>query len=164
LIFNRFLAPMPLIDYEFCDGALRCVIGTHSPIPPDLHGGEIHNATLRLQDAAMLRGRQKKTLSKSVPTIFRQSCVVDVLAAPPDAIDGSGANTRVFKIDGQGTIHIVPVQLGMETARQVEIQQGVSESDLVVAGRRAGLKEGDRVSPVMATFVNAGGKHADVSH
>jgi RND family efflux transporter MFP subunit len=83
----------------------------------------------------------------------------DVLAAPPDAIDGSGANTRLFKIDGRGTIHIVPVQLGLETAQQVEIQQGASEGDLVVAGRRAGLKEGDRVSPVMATFVNAGGSH-----
>lgn len=87
----------------------------------------------------------------------------DVLAAPPDAIDGSGANTRVFKIDLQGTIHLVPVQLGMETARQVEIQQGVSEGELVVAGRHAGLKEGDRVSPVMATFLNAGGNHAGVS-
>jgi RND family efflux transporter MFP subunit len=82
-----------------------------------------------------------------------------VLTAPPDAIDRSGANTSVFKIDPRGTIHIVPVQLGMETARQVEILQGVSEGDLVVAGRRAGLKEGERVSPVTATFVNMGGNH-----
>jgi RND family efflux transporter MFP subunit len=77
-----------------------------------------------------------------------------VLAAPPDAIDGTGTDTRVFKIDPRGDIHIVPVQLGIETAQQVEILQGVTEGDLVVAGRRAGLKEGDRVSPVMAAFVN----------
>jgi multidrug efflux pump subunit AcrA (membrane-fusion protein) len=78
-----------------------------------------------------------------------------VLAAPPDAIDGTGANTKVFKIDAQDIIHIVPVQVGLETARQVEIRQGVSEGELLVAGRRTGLKEGDRVKPVMATFVSA---------
>jgi multidrug efflux pump subunit AcrA (membrane-fusion protein) len=82
-----------------------------------------------------------------------------VLTAPPDAIDGTGANSRVFKIDRQGMIHIVPVQIGLETARQVEIQQGVSEGELVVAGRRAGLKEGERVSAVMAAFVNMERSH-----
>jgi RND family efflux transporter MFP subunit len=79
----------------------------------------------------------------------------DVLAAPPDAIDGTGANTRVFKIDPQGVIHIVPVQIGLETARQVELREGVNEGDLVVAGRRAGLTEGEKVRPVTAAFVNS---------
>ena len=53
----------------------------------------------------------------------------NVLAAPPDAIDGIGANTRVYKVDAQGIIHIVPVQVGLETAGQVEIRQGVDEGD-----------------------------------
>lgn len=79
-----------------------------------------------------------------------------VLTAPPDAIDGTGANTRVFMVDSQNTIHIVPVQLGIETARNVEIRQGVKEGDLLVAGRRAGLKEGDRVRTVAANFLNPG--------
>jgi RND family efflux transporter MFP subunit len=78
-----------------------------------------------------------------------------VLTAPPDAIDGTGTNTRVFTIDPQGLIHIVPVRLGLETAREVEIKEGVHEGEMVVAGRRGGLKEGERVTPVTATFLNA---------
>lgn len=78
-----------------------------------------------------------------------------VLAAPPDAIDGIGAGTRVFKVDSQGVIHIVPVQVGLETAGQVEIRQGVSEGDTLVAGRRTSLKDGDRVRPVGAAFLSA---------
>jgi RND family efflux transporter MFP subunit len=79
----------------------------------------------------------------------------NVLAVPPDAIDGIGANTRVYKVDAQGIIHIVPVQVGLETAGQVEIRQGVEEGDRIVAGRRNGLKEGDHVKPVVAAFLNA---------
>ncbi len=79
-----------------------------------------------------------------------------VLAAPPDAIDGIGANTRVYKVDAHGVIRIVPVVVGLETAGKVEIRQGVEEGDMLVAGRRAGLKEGDHVKPVGAAFLNAG--------
>lgn len=78
-----------------------------------------------------------------------------VLAAPPDAIDGIGADTRVYKVDPQGEIRIVPVQVGLETAGEVEILHGVSEGDMLVAGRRTGLKDGDRVKPVVAAFLNA---------
>ena len=78
-----------------------------------------------------------------------------MLAAPPDAVDGTGTDTRVYKVDTQGVIHIVPVEVGLETAGQVEIRQGVEEGDMVVAGRRGGLKEGDRVKPVSAAFLNA---------
>ncbi len=79
----------------------------------------------------------------------------NTLAAPPDAIDGTGANARIYQITPTGTIHIVPVQLGLETAQQVEILQGASEGQLLVAARRGSLKEGDRVKPVMNTFVSS---------
>jgi RND family efflux transporter MFP subunit len=77
------------------------------------------------------------------------------LVVPPDAIDGSGVAARVFAITPENAIHIVPVKTGIETARQVEILQGVSEGDMLVAGRRGGLKEGDRVKPIVASFLNA---------
>ena len=79
----------------------------------------------------------------------------NTLAAPPDAIDGTGANARIYQITPNGTIHIAPVQLGLETAQQVEILQGASEGELLVAARRGSLKEGDRVKPVMNTFVSS---------
>lgn len=81
----------------------------------------------------------------------------DALVVPPDAVDGSGAAARVFSISPQGTIHIVPVKTGIETAHEVEILQGVNEGDMLVAGRRGGLKEGDRVTVIAASFLNAGG-------
>jgi RND family efflux transporter MFP subunit len=79
----------------------------------------------------------------------------DALVVPPDAVDGSGAGARVFAITPQATIHIVPVKTGIETAQKVEILQGVSAGDMVVAGRRGGLKEGDRVKPIVAAFLDA---------
>jgi RND family efflux transporter MFP subunit len=80
----------------------------------------------------------------------------DALAAPPDAIEGSGANARVFTVTAQQTVHIVPVRTGIETARLVEILSGLNEGALAIAGRRGGLKEGDRVKPVMASFIDTG--------
>jgi RND family efflux transporter MFP subunit len=77
-----------------------------------------------------------------------------VLAAPPDAIDGIGANAKVYKVDPAGVIHIVPVQIGLETAGQVEILQGVAEGDMLVAGRRGALKDGEHVRAELATFLS----------
>jgi RND family efflux transporter MFP subunit len=81
----------------------------------------------------------------------------DALVIPPDAVDGSGAAARVFSVTPRGTLHIAPVKTGIETARQVEILQGIAEGETVVAGRRGGLKEGDRVNPIAAAFLNSAG-------
>jgi RND family efflux transporter MFP subunit len=78
----------------------------------------------------------------------------NVVTVPVDAIEGSGTTARVFAVAPPGQIHIVPVMLGLQTARLMEIQQGIKEGQMVVVGRRGGLKEGDRVRPVIATFVN----------
>ncbi len=79
----------------------------------------------------------------------------NTLAAPPDAIDHNGAETRVFAISHGGVIHIVPIQPGIETAREIEILKGVNEGDLLVAGRKGSLKEGDRVRPVIARYLSS---------
>lgn len=66
------------------------------------------------------------------------------LAVPLDAVDRSTAAARVFVV-ASGVIHIVPVTLGLETDQNVEILSGVREGDTVVAGRHAGLREGQKV-------------------
>ena len=81
----------------------------------------------------------------------------DAVVVPPDAVDGSGAAARVFSLTPQGTIHIVPITTGIETAGKVEILQGVGEGEMLVVGRRGGLREGDRVTAIAASFLNAGG-------
>lgn len=67
------------------------------------------------------------------------------LAVPLDAVDRSTAAARAYLIGPQGVIHIVPVTLGLETDQSVEILSGLQEGDVVVAGRHAGLREGQTV-------------------
>jgi RND family efflux transporter MFP subunit len=72
----------------------------------------------------------------------------NVLTVPVEAVDGSGNSVRVFKVQPSGALQIVPVGLGVETARQIEIRSGdLQEGDDVVVGSRAGLKDGNKVQP-----------------
>lgn len=66
------------------------------------------------------------------------------IAVPLEAVDRSAA-PRVYVVTPQGTIHIVPVTLGLETAQSVEILSGISAGDVLVTGRRAGLRDGETV-------------------
>ena len=79
----------------------------------------------------------------------------NTLSVPPDAIDGSGANARAFVVTSANTIQIVPIQTGLVTEHLVEVLGGIKEGDLLVAGRREGLKDGDRVKPINAGFVGS---------
>ena len=72
----------------------------------------------------------------------------NVLSVPVEAIDGSGASARVYTVQPSGTIQIVAVHLGIETAQRIEVRSGdLKEGDKVVVGSRAGLKDGSKVQP-----------------
>jgi RND family efflux transporter MFP subunit len=72
----------------------------------------------------------------------------NVLSVPVEAADGSGSAAHVFMVDPAGDIRIVPVALGIETAREIEIRSGnLKDGDDVVVGSRSGLKEGNKVRP-----------------
>ena len=72
----------------------------------------------------------------------------NVLSVPVEAVDGSGSSARVFTVQPSGAIQIVPVRLGIETARRIEIRSGdLKEGDDVVVGSRSGLKAGSKVQP-----------------
>lgn len=68
------------------------------------------------------------------------------LAVPLDAVDRSTSAARAYVVATQGTIHVVPVTLGLETDQSVEILSGLQEGDVVVAGRHAGLRDGQTVA------------------
>jgi RND family efflux transporter MFP subunit len=77
----------------------------------------------------------------------------NVLSVPIEAVDGSGNSARVFTVVPGGQIQIVPVGLGVETARQIEIRSGaLKEGDDVVVGPRSGLKGGDKVRAKVITL------------
>jgi RND family efflux transporter MFP subunit len=72
----------------------------------------------------------------------------NVLSVPAEAVDGSGSSTRVYTVQPSGTVRIVPVRLGVETARSAEILSGdLKDGDSVVVGSRASLKDGSKVQP-----------------
>ena len=80
-----------------------------------------------------------------VPGMYAQVDLVtserkNVLSLPVEAIDGSGADARVFTVQSPGIIHIVPIQLGVETARRIEVRSGSKEGDNVVVGSRSGAQ------------------------
>jgi RND family efflux transporter MFP subunit len=70
----------------------------------------------------------------------------DVLSVPVEAIEGSGGSAHVYTVQPSGTIRIVPVRLGIETAERIQVLSGgLNEGDSVVVGPRSGLKEGSQV-------------------
>ncbi|MES1257933.1 MAG: efflux RND transporter periplasmic adaptor subunit [Acidobacteriota bacterium] len=75
------------------------------------------------------------------------------LTVPPDAIDGAGsASPRVYAVDAANTIRILPVSIGLETSRRVEVLAGLKDGDAVVTGRHTDLTEGERVQPKFVEF------------
>jgi RND family efflux transporter MFP subunit len=71
----------------------------------------------------------------------------NVLTVPLEVIERAGSVTRVYTVDQAGLIRIVPVQLGIEDARRVEIVSGLEEGQHVITGRKAGLNAGDKATP-----------------
>ena len=71
----------------------------------------------------------------------------NALSVPLDAVDRSGPSARVFTVLPSGVIHIAAVTLGLENDRRVEVRSGLEEGALVVVGRHAGMKDGQRVQP-----------------
>jgi RND family efflux transporter MFP subunit len=79
----------------------------------------------------------------------------NVLAVAVEAVDSSGNGARVFTVQTSGAIQIIPVVLGIENARQIEIRSGeLKVGDRVVVGSRAGLKDGNKVQ---AKVISSGG-------
>lgn len=77
----------------------------------------------------------------------------NVLSVPMEAVDGSGDSAQVFTVQPSGTIQVVPVRLGLESAQRIEIRSGdLKEGDDVVVGSRSGLRNGNQVQPKVITL------------
>jgi RND family efflux transporter MFP subunit len=76
-----------------------------------------------------------------------------VLAVPLTAVDldneaGAAAKTgRVMVVTHNNVVEARKIELGMETARDIEVRSGLNEGDLVVVGSRTGLQPGEEVKP-----------------
>ena len=77
----------------------------------------------------------------------------DVLAIPIPVVDlGSDESSgQVTLVTPENRIAIRKVQLGMQTANNIEIRSGLHAGDLVITGNRSGLREGQEVRPKLLT-------------
>jgi RND family efflux transporter MFP subunit len=69
----------------------------------------------------------------------------DALSVPVEAIERAGASVRIYRVEKSGEVKVIQVQLGLENAQRAEVLSGLEEGDEVIVGRRAGLKEGEKV-------------------
>jgi RND family efflux transporter MFP subunit len=69
----------------------------------------------------------------------------NVAAVPVQALSHEGGKTSVLVVNAEGTLDRRPVEVGMQTASDVEIVSGLNEGEQVVVSDRAGLKPGQKV-------------------
>jgi RND family efflux transporter MFP subunit len=101
-----------------------------------------------------------------VPGLFANAEVLlekkkGVPTVPIQALNREGASTTIYVVTRNGELDERSVQVGLETANDVEITSGVSEGEMVVISDRSGLRPGEKVQakevPVMEY-------HGDASH
>ncbi len=76
----------------------------------------------------------------------------NVLSVPVDAADGLGTAVEQAYVVRAGTVHVVQVKTGLQTATRLEILSGLQPGDQVVVGRHSGLSEGERVQARAASY------------
>jgi multidrug efflux pump subunit AcrA (membrane-fusion protein) len=70
----------------------------------------------------------------------------NVVTVPVDAVDEATGSSQVYVVR-DSVVHILPVTTGLRTPQQAEIRSGIQEGELVITGRHAGLREGEKVRP-----------------
>jgi HlyD family secretion protein len=107
-------------------------------------------------DAVTRMGRARITLDAPQGIrsgMFAEATVLvaerETLAVPISAIGTAKGQTTVLKVTGDMAAR-VPVQTGIRAEGWVEILSGLAEGDLIVAKAGAFVRDGDRISPVVA--------------
>jgi RND family efflux transporter MFP subunit len=68
------------------------------------------------------------------------------LAIPIEAVS-SDKNPTVYVINSEDKMEERPVTLGLETPTRYEVKSGLKEGDVILVGRRAEIKPGEKVEP-----------------
>lgn len=74
------------------------------------------------------------------------------LSVPLDAVDGLGTSVQQAYVVRDGVVHLVTVQVGLQTANRVEILSGLKNGDKVIVGRHTGLSDGEQVDAQPAAY------------
>ncbi len=71
----------------------------------------------------------------------------NVLTAPMEAVTQSENDATVLAVNGQNTVQLRHVKLGLQGKARVEILAGLNENERVIIGNRSQFREGQRVFP-----------------
>ncbi len=82
----------------------------------------------------------------------------NVLSVPLDAVDGIGTSQQQVYVVRDGVIHLVQVQVGLQTPSRIEILSGLKNGDKVVVGRHTGLSDGQKVDAQPAAYESGAGR------
>jgi RND family efflux transporter MFP subunit len=74
----------------------------------------------------------------------------NVISVPIEAVSMTG-DPVVLAVNRNGIVQSRQVTVGLTTANRCEILKGLLPGDLVVIGSRAGVRDGDKVSPKIVT-------------
>ena len=85
------------------------------------------------------------------PGIYADATIVvqerdNSVSVPIEAVSMAGKPV-VLAVNSKGIVESRPVTVGLTTANHCEILKGLAPGELVVVGSRAGLRDGDKVSP-----------------
>jgi RND family efflux transporter MFP subunit len=79
-------------------------------------------------------------------TLSRRNGVLAIPVMSVD-VDSTGNTGRVMVVTPNNRVEVRKVELGLETANNVEVRAGLNEGDLVVLSGRSGLQAGQEVKP-----------------
>ncbi|MFL6352199.1 MAG: efflux RND transporter periplasmic adaptor subunit [Bryobacteraceae bacterium] len=163
---------MPLVNLSE-NSLLRLILPVPESAVPTVHIGqqvEVHVPTLGRSFPGRVARFADKLSSKTrtmetevdvpnpslvlIPGMFAEvNLTLDhrgsVLAVPIPAVDISSdeSSGQVVRVTPENRVEIRKVQLGLQTATDIEIRSGLSEGDLVVTGNRGSLRSGQEVRP-----------------
>ncbi|HEY1732453.1 MAG TPA: efflux RND transporter periplasmic adaptor subunit, partial [Terriglobales bacterium] len=77
----------------------------------------------------------------------------NVLTVPVEAIVRDGDQTHVLVLDAQNRVQFRPVELGIQSASEAEVDSGLKQGDLVITGGQNRYQQGEKVRPEQAQSV-----------
>lgn len=132
------------------DQEVRLVFDSH---PEQVFSGQVWRivpAVDRLTKSSDVLVRHSQSLVRmhfdaTVTANIVTRVVEDALLVSRDALEGVGANRRVWRVTDRGRAEVVPIQVGACDERACEVAAGLLPDAVVIEPLPAGLREGQRV-------------------
>ena len=164
---------LPIVDIEE-ESRLRLVFPVpESAVAQIRVGQKVHVSVSALQesfDAAISRfsdkvDRETRTMQTEAdidnrhgrfkPGMYADATIIvqerdNAISVPVEAVSMAG-DAAVLIVNHNGIVQSRPVTVGLTTANRCEILKGLLPGDLIVIGSRAGVRDGDKVSPKVVT-------------